>query len=66
MYEILILTCGELHSQRQRAHTTWAEQGFLFLGSTDYEKRPETRMTNVSKTGCYSCDLKSYGEPFQA
>lgn len=23
-------------------------------------------MTNVLKTGRYSCDLKSYGEPFQA
>lgn len=49
-----------------RNQATQTEGGFLFLGNIDDEKRSETRMTNVLETGCYSCDLKSYGEPFQA
>lgn len=49
-----------------RNKATQIEGSFLFLGNTDDEKRPETRMTNMLETGSYSCDLKSYGEPFQA
>lgn len=49
-----------------RNKATQREEGFLFLGNTYDEKRPKTKMTNVLETGCYSCDLKSHGEPFQA